>query len=172
LQGIEREIESLDGQQVDRKRLRAVFQEFSQIYDEAPLQTKRRLLNVVVQEIRYSVKRGEDKGDILYKLRGDGSVRKEWEEAQKHEDPEPPSSGGSSLQCALLPETHENSNYILLRIPIEIHLFQRGLRGISMDPDRLPEVVGLSDQDVSHLRNSGLVHTAPTGALSLTSRRG
>jgi hypothetical protein len=54
------------------------------------------------------VKKGEKKGEIVYKLRGDGSVKKDWEEARKHEDPKPPSSGGSSLQVAWLREQDSN----------------------------------------------------------------
>jgi hypothetical protein len=58
----------------------------------------------------------------------------------------------------LLRERLENSNYILLRIPIEIHLFERGLQAIYMDPSRLPELLGLSDQDIERLCQAGIVH--------------
>ena len=61
----------------------------------------------------------------------------------------------------LLRERLENSNYVLLRIPIEIHLFERGLQGICMDPGRLKELLGLSDQDIEHLRQARLVHLPP-----------
>ncbi len=60
-----------------------------------------------------------------------------------------------------LRETHENSNYILLRIPVEIHLFQRGLQGICMDPDLLPRELGLAAQDIERLMQAGLVRFHP-----------
>ena len=65
---------------------------------------------------------------------------------------------GLSLHVVRLRERLENSNYILLRIPIEIHLLQRGLQGIFMDPGRLPALMGLSEQDIDELLQAGLVH--------------
>ncbi len=55
----------------------------------------------------------------------------------------------------LLRETHENSNYILLRIPVEIHLFERGLQGICICPRRLRELLGPCDQGVESLCKAG-----------------
>lgn len=63
-----------------------------------------------------------------------------------------------------LPETHENSNYILLRIPIEIHLFERGLQAICIDSHRLPEILGLSETSIEHLQQAGLVRAPPLTA--------
>ena len=60
-----------------------------------------------------------------------------------------------------LRERLENSNYILLRIPIEIHLFERGLQGICLDPDLLPLELGLAEYDIERLRQAGLVRTPP-----------
>jgi len=45
----------------------------------------------------------------------------------------------------------------LLRIPIDIHLFERDLQAIRMDPARLPQMLGLSDEDVNRLRQTGMV---------------
>ena len=61
-----------------------------------------------------------------------------------------------------LRERLENSNYILLRIPVEIHLFERGLQAICMDSSRLPEILELSGQDIEHLMQAGLVRVPPT----------
>jgi len=67
-----------------------------------------------------------------------------------------------SIPCvAWLRERLENSNFVLLRMPIKIHLFQRGLQGICMDPSRLPELLGLCDQDIERLRQAGLAHLQP-----------
>ena len=106
--GQDREIDRLERQQVDKKELRKVFEDFADIYSQASPEAKRQILNILIEETRCSVKRGERKGDIVYKLRGDGSVRKEWEQARKQEDPKPPSSGGSGLQVAWLREQDSN----------------------------------------------------------------
>lgn len=82
VQTLDREIKQLERQQIDRKQLRHVLQDFSEIYPQAHSETKRRLLNIMIEEIRCSVKKGERKGDIVCKHRGDGSVRKEWKEAK------------------------------------------------------------------------------------------
>ena len=54
-------------------------------------------------------------------------------------------------------ERLENSNYILVRIPIQVHLFERGQQRIGMDPGRLRELLGLSDQGVESLCKARLV---------------
>ena len=108
LQSLDREIQRVEGQQFDKKVLRSIFQDFAAIYSGATPESKRRLLNVIVEEIRCMVKKREKKGDIIFKLRGNGSVKREWEEAKKQEDPKPPSSGGSSLQVAWLREQDSN----------------------------------------------------------------
>ena len=65
-----------------------------------------------------------------------------------------------------LHETHENSNYILLGIPVEIHLFGHGLQAIYMDPSRLPELLGLSEQDIERLCQAGLAHRGVRSSLA------
>jgi len=40
--------------------------EFDTPYSEAPTEAKRKLLNILIQEIRSSVKKGEKKGEIVY----------------------------------------------------------------------------------------------------------
>ena len=98
----------LEWEQSDKKDPRRVFKEFGEIFTQASPEAKRRILNIIIEEIRCSVLRGKRKGEILYRLRGDGSVTKEWEQARRHEDPKPPSSGGSSLQVAWLREQDSN----------------------------------------------------------------
>ena len=78
----------------------------------------------------------------------------------------PPNENPEAQEFALrghsLRERRENSNYILLRIPIEIHFFQRGLQALCMDPGRLGELLGLSERDIERLGPAGLVHLLPT----------
>jgi len=72
-------------------------------------EVKRRLLNVVIEEIQCKVRRGENKGEITFKLRGDGSIKKDWSEASKtKEDSSTPSSGGLSPHVAWLREQDSN----------------------------------------------------------------
>ncbi len=46
-------------------------------------------------------------------------------------------------------------------MPIEIHLFERGLQAICMDSNRLPEILRLSETAIKHLRQEGLVRVPP-----------
>jgi hypothetical protein len=85
-------------------------------------------------------------------------VIKEWEQVRKHEDPKPPSSGGSSLQVAWLPETHENSNYIHLRIPIEISNSARGEKAISVAEGPPSSILPLSPDAITRLQGVRLIH--------------
>jgi hypothetical protein len=62
-------------------------------------------------------------------------------------------TSGSSLRDRL-----KNSNYILLKIPIEIHNLGHGERLTCMDSERLPEELGVTDQDCVSLSQKGLVH--------------
>jgi hypothetical protein len=63
--------------------------------------------------------------------------------------------------CSSLRERLENSNYILLKIPIEIHNLGHGQRLICMDSDRLPQELGLNEQAIGSLVQAGLVQLRP-----------
>lgn len=51
----------------------------------------------------------------------------------------------------------KNSNYVLLRIPIEIHNLGHGERLTCMDVERLPQELRVTDQDIESLSQTGLV---------------
>ena len=108
LRDIERDIQTLENQQIDKKALREVFQEFARLYSDAPIDAKRKLLNVIIEEIRCSVKRGEKTGEITYKLRGDGTVKRAWEEAKKNEESSGPGNPGLTPRVAWLREQDSN----------------------------------------------------------------
>lgn len=57
----------------------------------------------------------------------------------------------------MLRDRLKNSNYILVKIPIEIHNLGHGERLICMDPERLPEDLGVTGQNVESLSQVGLV---------------
>jgi hypothetical protein len=124
---------------------------------EVSPETKRWFLNVVIEEIRCSVKRGEKKGENACKLRGDGTVKKTWEVAKQNEEPATSLSGGSTPRVVRLRERLENSNYVLLRIPIEIHNLEHGQRLICLDSDRLPQELDLNEDAIGSLVQAGLV---------------
>jgi hypothetical protein len=63
-----------------------------------------------------------------------------------------------------LRERLENSNFLLLRIPIDIHCLQRGQRLICMDSGRLPEEQGLTAQGIASLSQVGLIRRLPSKA--------
>ena len=83
IQALDWDIQNLKTQQLDRKGLREIFRSLPQIYAEAIPEVKRRLLNVINEEIRCHRKRGDSKGEIVYKLWGDGTIKQAWQEAKK-----------------------------------------------------------------------------------------
>ncbi len=78
---------------------------------------------------------------------------------------EPPRENPEAREFALrghsLRERLENSNYILLKIPIEIHNLGHGQRLICMDGERLPKELGVTSQEIDSLRQVGLVRPLP-----------
>jgi hypothetical protein len=90
-------------------------------------------------------------------LRGDGSIKKDWEEAQRQEDPKTPSSGGSGLQVAWLRERHHNSNFFWVRIPLEIRNSARGEKVFSITEATLQSSLEISAGGIMHLRECGLI---------------
>jgi len=57
----------------------------------------------------------------------------------------------------LLPETHENSNYILLRIPIEISNSARGEKAIAVAEAPLSSILPLSPDAITRLQDVRLI---------------
>ena len=73
----------LDHQQIKKKGFREAFNEFSEVYGEVALDIKRRLLNVVGEEIRCTMKRKENTGENVFNVRGDGLLKRGWGEVNK-----------------------------------------------------------------------------------------
>jgi hypothetical protein len=108
IRDLDRDIQILETQQIDKKQLRGAFRDFAGLYSDAPPGTKRRLLNVIIEEICCSVKRGKKTGEIIYRLRGDGTIKKAWEEAKQNEESGNPHSGGSTPRVVWLREQDSN----------------------------------------------------------------
>ena len=132
------------------------------MYAESANDVKRRLLNAIIEEVRCTVKRGEKTREIEFRLRGDGSFKKKWGEANRAngESGNRP-SGSSTPPVACLRERLESSNLVLVRLPIEIHNLGHGQRLICIDSDRLPQELGLDEEAVDSLVQAGLVRPWP-----------
>ena len=66
-----------------------------------------------------------------------------------------------ALRGLSLRERLENSNFVLVEIPIEIHNLGHGQRLICMDSERLPQELGLNEQAIGSLVQGGLVRLRP-----------
>jgi hypothetical protein len=81
-------------------------------------------------------------------------------------EPRPESDNAPSQQRVTgrverLRERLENSNFVLLKIPVEIHNLGHGQRLICMDSDRLPQELGLNEEAIGNLVQGGLVRLQP-----------
>jgi len=66
-----------------------------------------------------------------------------------------------ALRGLSLRERLENSNFVLVEIPIEIHNLGHGQRLICMDSERLPQELGLNEEAIGSLVHAGLVRLRP-----------
>ena len=53
------------------------------------------------------------------------------------------------------------SNFVLLKIPVEIHNLGHGEKLYCIDAERLPEVLGVTEKDVESVSQTGLVCRRP-----------
>lgn len=72
-----------------------------------------------------------------------------------------PGAASSHTWFPWLRDRLHTSNYILVKIPIEIHDLGHGEMSTCMDCERLPEELGLSDLDIESLSKRGLVRVRP-----------
>ena len=64
----------------DKQVLNQILKDFEDLYKGASIEEKRLMLKTVVSDIKLSAKRGEKDGTIEFKLRGNKSVLKRWDE--------------------------------------------------------------------------------------------
>ena len=74
------DIERMQKQSINEKKLRNVFKEFNQIYESLTPSVQRRLNHLFFAEIRSHLKRGESKGLLEFRIRGDGTITADWED--------------------------------------------------------------------------------------------
>ena len=78
---------------------------------------------------------------------------------KKKEGSTSPCSIGLSPHEIWLRERLENSNFILVKVPFEMHLPRHGTQAMNMDPDQLPQVLAVTGQDIERLRQAELQQT-------------
>ncbi|MHB1049325.1 MAG: recombinase family protein [Bacteroidota bacterium] len=64
----------------DKQVLNQILKDFEDLYKGASIEEKRLMLKTVVSDIKLSAKRGEKDGTLEFKLRGNKSVLKRWDE--------------------------------------------------------------------------------------------
>jgi hypothetical protein len=70
-----------------------------------------------------------------------------------------PGAAGSHTWFPSLRETHENSNFLLLRIPLEIHNCVRGQKAFSISDRYLPSAMPPSQTAIARLLECGFVRS-------------
>lgn len=153
LRALDQDVNALETQQINKTELHSVFQDFGAVYANAPQDVKRKLLKVIIEEIRCTVKRGQKTGEITFKLRGDGSVKKNWNEAKEtKEDSSTPSSGGLSPHVAWLPVNRRFTNSTTITLPIVAKTRKFGEQRMAVDFSRLADFLPLPEIAVNRLR--------------------
>ncbi len=138
---LDREIRTLEHQQIDKGQLRRIFDKFEELYTGATPETKRKLLNVIIEEIRCSVKRGEKTGEIEFRLRGNGSIKEKWEDAIKKDDGEPNKTGNRHFDspCSLAPRAGLEPATLRLTAACSTIELSRNLYIVRLHPGRLDQ---------------------------------
>lgn len=83
IQKNERELERIQTREVDIEVLKEMLADFCNLYDTYTPQQKRRLNHLLFSGIVSSFKRNEDSGNLEIQIRGDGSIKKTWDELKK-----------------------------------------------------------------------------------------
>jgi site-specific DNA recombinase len=98
IQKIKSTIEKYKSQRFNKSSLRELFKKFVAVYDSITLEQKRRFNQALFIEIRSTMEKGSDTGNVEFKIRADGSFSLTWEEIIN------PENAGSHLRGAWLRE--------------------------------------------------------------------
>jgi DNA invertase Pin-like site-specific DNA recombinase len=113
----ERELEKLDLEKVDKNALKDVLSEYIQLFKTFSTEQKRRLNQIIFSAIVSTFVRGKTDGYLDIHIRGDGTLRKTWEDLKK--SPQVRTSGGygsgtgsitRTLSCSKFPLKSEYWN--------------------------------------------------------------
>lgn len=81
--GISSKIDELSKNQFQKSTLKQVLAEFDAIVNNSPMEDKRKLLKTIIEEVKITAKTGEIGGIFEFKIRGNGTVLKQWNEVVK-----------------------------------------------------------------------------------------
>ena len=132
------------------------LEDFSRVFEQIPLEKKRRLKYALFSGKVSYIKRGEETGEIELKLRGDGFLKRTWEDVKKENQVRQ-----VRTPVPLLRERLKDSNSVILKIPIETHNLRHGQRLTCMDGERLPHELGLDEEAIQGFLQAGLIRCRP-----------
>jgi membrane-bound lytic murein transglycosylase len=73
----------IEGKKFEKRALRQILKEFELVYQTASDEDKKRMLRTFMYEIKVTSKKGEKDGSFEFKIRGNGTILKEWSEVIK-----------------------------------------------------------------------------------------
>ena len=127
-----------------------------------PLQQKRRLNHALFSGIVSFIKRGEDKGEIEIKIRGDGSLKRTWEDLKKENQVRQVRTPGS-LGSARATDVRTS---LVLKIPLIFMNVHRGEKRLWIEFDRFRTRFHLSEGCAERFRKALCMPSRPMIGIS------
>ena len=106
---------------------------------------KRRVNRLHLADIKSHLKRRKDDGVIEVFIRCDGNIKRTWTEIVNQPDP------GSSFRPIWLRKRPENSNFLILKIPVIIEKLACGERRGTVDGTSVIKYFKMSDEEIYRL---------------------
>ena len=128
---------------VSKTDLRKIIKDFDEIYYNLPIETKRRLNQLLFVEIISYVKRDSNNGDIVFKIRADGNIKADFYTIKNPKDP------GSKLWGGWLRERDRYSKKIRLNLPISLIKIARGKIKIAIDDVRISNFLHVESREMT-----------------------
>lgn len=75
---VEDELRKHNDRSVSKEEMRELFGNISELFKELDKDEKRKLIDFIINEIRWYLKKGEKEGEIEIFFRGDGHIKKNW----------------------------------------------------------------------------------------------
>jgi hypothetical protein len=116
------------------------------MYETFNKDQKRQLNQILFSAIISFFKRRTTEGDLELRIRGNGVIKKTWEDIKKG-NPMVRTSG--SLGSATLPDVR--TPYLRLRLPVIIRRVQRGEAKLVVDTAKLGEFLSLGPEEINRL---------------------
>jgi hypothetical protein len=151
---ISNNIDEIQLNKFQKSSLKNILKEFDSIISGSSIEEKRQLIKTIIEGIKISAKTGEKDGIVEFKIRGNGTLVKKWNEVAKQR--------GVSLTPRLgwLRVKHGDSNPLSLEIPVVFADSAKGAQHIVIDPIRLPYYLNLSALEIDSLVQASLMRRA------------